>query len=99
MRGGRPPGDGGAEVRDGNWSGPTKILDVTMAVAGLRRRLTRAADASVRSGSRLRVATPRGRGYRLELSRAPRHAGSDQAAGLAGRRPVQSTPGRARPRS
>ncbi|MEV7127578.1 hypothetical protein [Streptomyces sp. NPDC093260] len=47
-------------MRDGNWSGSTKILDVTMA--GLRRRLTRAADASVRSGSRLRVTTPRGRG-------------------------------------
>lgn len=51
-----------AEVWDENWFGSTKTLDVTMA--GLRRRLTQAADDRVRLP---RITTLRGHGYRLEI--------------------------------
>ncbi|MEH0430367.1 response regulator transcription factor [Streptomyces stelliscabiei] len=54
-----------AEVWDENWFGSTKTLDVTMA--GLRRRLTEAADTSAHPSSLPRVTTLRGHGYRLEL--------------------------------
>ena len=54
-----------AEVWDENWFGSTKTLDVTMA--GLRRHLTEAADASANSSSLPRITTLRGHGYRLEL--------------------------------
>ncbi|MET7987678.1 MULTISPECIES: response regulator transcription factor [unclassified Streptomyces] len=54
-----------AEVWDENWFGPTKTLDVTMA--GLRRRLAEAADASGRPCRLPRIVTLRGHGYRLEL--------------------------------
>ena len=50
-----------AEVWDENWFGSTKTLDVTMA--GLRRRLTEAADSLARLP---RITTLRGHGYRLE---------------------------------
>jgi DNA-binding response OmpR family regulator len=53
-----------AEVWDENWFGSTKTLDVTMA--GLRRRLTDAADASPRPARLPRITTLRGHGYRLE---------------------------------
>jgi two-component system response regulator RegX3 len=53
-----------SRVWDENWFGSTKTLDVTMA--GLRRRLTEAADASARSSSLPRVTTLRGHGYRLD---------------------------------
>lgn len=49
-----------AKVWDENWFGSTKTLDVTMA--GPRRRLAQAADASVRPGSLPRVTTLRGHG-------------------------------------
>ncbi|WP_427925036.1 response regulator transcription factor [Streptomyces sp. cg40] len=54
-----------AEVWDENWFGSTKTLDVTMA--GLRRRLTEAADASAHACTLPRITTLRGYGYRLEL--------------------------------
>ncbi|MFE8944376.1 response regulator transcription factor [Streptomyces sp. NPDC007856] len=53
-----------AQVWDENWFGPTKTLDVTMA--GLRRRLAQAADASGRPCRLPRITTLRGHGYRLE---------------------------------
>lgn len=54
-----------AEVWDENWFGSTKTLDVTMA--GLRHRLTQAADASAHPSRLPRITTLRGHGYRLEL--------------------------------
>ncbi|MGW3916730.1 response regulator transcription factor [Streptomyces sp. NPDC005070] len=54
-----------AEVWDENWFGPTKTLDVTMA--GLRRRLAQAAEASSRPCRLPRIVTLRGHGYRLEI--------------------------------
>lgn len=53
-----------AQVWDENWFGPTKTLDVTMA--GLRRRLTQAAEESVRPCRLPHITTLRGHGYRLE---------------------------------
>ncbi len=53
-----------AEVWDENWFGSTKTLDVTMA--GLRRRLTEAADTSARPSGLPRITTLRGHGYRLD---------------------------------
>lgn len=53
-----------AEVGDENWFGPTKTLDVTMA--GPRRRLTQASEASGRRCRLPRIVTLRGHGYRLE---------------------------------
>jgi DNA-binding response OmpR family regulator len=53
-----------ADVWDENWFGSTKTLDVTMA--GLRRRLTQAADALTRPCRLPRITTLRGHGYRLE---------------------------------
>ncbi|MET8690371.1 response regulator transcription factor [Streptomyces sp. NPDC004732] len=53
-----------AQVWDENWFGPTKTLDVTMA--GLRRRLTQAAEASAHPCRLPRITTLRGHGYRLE---------------------------------
>ncbi|MET8243919.1 response regulator transcription factor [Streptomyces sp. NPDC005202] len=53
-----------AEVWDENWFGPTKTLDVTMA--GLRRHLTEAAEASDHPTRLPRITTLRGHGYRLE---------------------------------
>ncbi|MFD5819238.1 response regulator transcription factor [Streptomyces sp. NPDC127038] len=54
-----------AEVWDENWFGPTKTLDVTMA--GLRRRLARAAETAAHPCRLPRIVTLRGHGYRLEL--------------------------------
>ncbi|MGW3123194.1 response regulator transcription factor [Streptomyces sp. NPDC001107] len=53
-----------AQVWDENWFGPTKTLDVTMA--GLRRRLTEAADRAGQSCRLPQITTLRGHGYRLE---------------------------------
>ena len=53
-----------AQVWDENWFGPTKTLDVTMA--GLRRRLTEAADRAVQPCRLPQITTLRGHGYRLE---------------------------------
>ncbi|KUM98475.1 two-component system response regulator [Streptomyces cellostaticus] len=53
-----------AQVWDENWFGPTKTLDVTMA--GLRRRLTQAAEESARPCRLPHITTLRGHGYRLE---------------------------------
>ncbi|MFE6555297.1 winged helix-turn-helix domain-containing protein [Streptomyces sp. NPDC057746] len=53
-----------ADVRDENWFGSTKTLDVTMA--GPRRRLPQAADALTRPCRLPRITTVRGHGYRLE---------------------------------
>ena len=53
-----------AEVWDENWFGSTKTLDVTMA--GLRRRLTEAAEAGGRPARLPEITTLRGHGYRLD---------------------------------
>ncbi|MFE4413402.1 response regulator transcription factor [Streptomyces sp. NPDC093064] len=53
-----------AQVWDENWFGSTKTLDVTMA--GLRRRLAKAADSSPRPVRLPLITTLRGHGYRLE---------------------------------
>ncbi|MET8583597.1 winged helix-turn-helix domain-containing protein [Streptomyces collinus] len=53
-----------AQVWDENWFGPTKTLDVTMA--GLRRRLTQAAEESGRPCRLPHITMLRGHGYRLE---------------------------------
>ncbi|MGW3248296.1 winged helix-turn-helix domain-containing protein [Streptomyces sp. NPDC001070] len=55
-----------AQVWDGNWFGPTKTLDVT--IASLRRRLSESA-AVLQAGINLpEITTLRGHGYRLEVS-------------------------------
>lgn len=53
-----------SEVWDENWFGPTKTLDVTMA--GLRRRLTEAAQEGAGPVRLPEITTLRGHGYRLE---------------------------------
>ncbi|MEV6837091.1 response regulator transcription factor [Streptomyces sp. NPDC051133] len=58
-----------AEVWDENWFGSTKTLDVTLA--GLRRRLTEAAQVEGRQARLPRITTLRGHGYRLERQPEP----------------------------
>ncbi|MFF5138637.1 winged helix-turn-helix domain-containing protein [Streptomyces sp. NPDC013157] len=58
-----------AEVWDENWFGSTKTLDVTLA--GLRRRLTEAAQTEGRQSRLPRITTLRGHGYRLEQQPDP----------------------------
>ncbi|WP_316772644.1 winged helix-turn-helix domain-containing protein [Streptomyces sasae] len=60
-----------AEVWDENWFGSTKTLDVTLA--GLRRRLTEAAQTDGRQARLPRITTLRGHGYRLERQSDPPH--------------------------
>ncbi|MGW3646222.1 winged helix-turn-helix domain-containing protein [Streptomyces sp. NPDC000878] len=60
-----------AEVRDENWFGSIKTLDVTMA--GLRRRLPEAATTTTHTSHPPRITTLRGHGCRLELRQVSQH--------------------------